>query len=49
VAHGQPLILRDYNLITSGGREATQTVMHAHVHYVPRRRGDGLKLPWSPV
>jgi histidine triad (HIT) family protein len=36
-----------FNLITSVGPLATQTVMHLHVHYVPRREGDGLSLPWS--
>lgn len=35
------------NLITSAGREATQTVMHLHIHYVPRTADDGLLLPWS--
>ena len=35
------------NLITSAGVEATQTVMHLHVHLVPRREGDGLHLPWT--
>lgn len=35
-----------YNLITSAGGAATQTVFHLHVHVVPRRPGDGLKLPW---
>jgi histidine triad (HIT) family protein len=38
----------DFNLITSAGEDATQTVMHLHVHYVPRREGDGLPLPWTP-
>ena len=37
----------DYNIITSAGRAATQTVMHLHVHLVPRVEGDGLLLPWS--
>lgn len=37
-----------FNLITSGGREATQTVFHLHIHYVPRKKGDGLQLPWTP-
>lgn len=37
----------DCNLITSVGPAATQTVGHLHVHYVPRRPGDGLLLPWS--
>ncbi|GHE33201.1 hydrolase [Streptosporangium violaceochromogenes] len=34
------------NIITSAGREATQTVFHLHLHIVPRRDGDGLALPW---
>lgn len=37
----------DYNLITSSGPSATQTIDHIHVHYVPRREGDGLHLPWT--
>lgn len=36
-----------YNLITSGGKEATQSIFHLHVHYVPRAEGDGLHLPWT--
>jgi len=35
------------NIITSVGPEATQTVKHLHVHVVPRRRDDGLTLPWT--
>ena len=35
------------NLITSKGKEATQSVFHLHVHLVPRREGDGLTLPWT--
>lgn len=38
----------DYNVIQSNGEAATQTVGHVHFHVVPRRPGDGLKLPWSP-
>lgn len=34
------------NLITSAGREATQSVFHLHVHIVPRAANDGLALPW---
>lgn len=37
----------DCNLITSVGPLATQTIMHLHVHYVPRREDDGLTLPWT--
>jgi histidine triad (HIT) family protein len=39
----------DFNLVTSSGPDATQTIDHVHVHYVPRRHGDGLLLPWSDV
>lgn len=41
-AKGQP-----YNLITSAGASASQTVFHMHVHLVPRVQGDGLVLPWT--
>lgn len=37
----------DFNIITSKGRSATQTVHHLHVHVVPRQDGDGLHLPWT--
>lgn len=37
----------DYNILTSIGSIATQTVFHLHVHLVPRRENDGLKLPWT--
>lgn len=37
----------DFNIITSRGSNATQTVFHTHIHYVPRRPDDGLKLPWT--
>lgn len=36
-----------YNIITSIGERATQTVLHMHLHLVPRHPGDGLKLPWT--
>jgi len=36
-----------FNLITSAGPAATQTIFHLHVHYVPRLPGDGLHLPWT--
>lgn len=37
----------EFNLITSAGPLATQSVWHLHVHYIPRRENDGLKLPWT--
>ncbi|WP_078561273.1 MULTISPECIES: HIT family protein [Actinomycetes] len=39
---------REYNLIQSSGRSATQTVPHLHWHLVPRSPDDGLPLPWTP-
>lgn len=39
--------LEDFNLITSAGARATQTVFHLHVHVVPRFEGDDFKLPWT--
>jgi len=37
-----------FNIITSIGPAATQTVLHTHLHVVPRVEGDGLPLPWTP-
>lgn len=37
----------DFNLITSKGKYATQTIKHLHIHLIPRTKDDGLKLPWS--
>lgn len=38
----------DYNIITSAGPAATQSVFHLHIHVVPRSAGDDLPLPWTP-
>jgi histidine triad (HIT) family protein len=35
------------NVITSRGRVATQSILHLHIHVVPRREDDGLALPWT--
>lgn len=39
----------EYNLITSAGEHATQSIDHLHLHLIPRREGDGLALPWTPA
>ena len=36
------------NVIQSNGKAATQTVMHLHVHLVPRQPDDGLGRIWPP-
>ena len=36
----------DFNIITSIGPAATQSVFHLHVHVVPRTVNDDLALPW---
>lgn len=36
-----------WNLITSKGPAATQTIMHLHIHLVQRLEDDGLHLPWT--
>lgn len=37
-----------FNIVTSAGPAATQTVFHWHVHVIPRRAGDDLRgWPWQ--
>jgi len=35
------------SLIQSNGQGAAQSVMHFHIHVLPRRMGDDLKINWS--
>jgi histidine triad (HIT) family protein len=37
------------NLVNSCGAVAWQTVLHFHVHVIPRYEGDPLRLPWVPA
>lgn len=46
-ARRHPSEREDFNIITSSGPSATQSVYHLHVHYVPRKTNDGLYLPWT--
>ena len=39
-----PLGATGVNLVNSCGADAWQTVFHFHLHVIPRRRGDGLRL-----
>ncbi len=36
------------NLLNSCGTQAWQTVMHFHVHVIPRYPDDQMRLPWVP-
>lgn len=47
ITYARDMNIESYNIIQSNGAPATQTVNHIHVHLVPRREGDGLRLPWT--
>jgi len=36
-----------YNVVMNNGKEAGQVVQHAHIHIIPRFKGDRLRLSWS--
>lgn len=36
------------NLVQNNGETAGQTVMHFHLHMIPRYEGDGQKINWVP-
>lgn len=36
-----------YNLIMNNGKDAGQVVNHAHLHIIPRFKGDRLRIKWS--
>jgi|TARA_B100001971_G_C18076888_1_gene476161 histidine triad (HIT) family protein len=36
-----------YNIVMNNGKEAGQLVAHAHIHLIPRFKGDRLRLSWS--
>ena len=42
-------IYESFNLITSAGRAATQSIDHLHIHVVPRSADDQLMTPWGTV
>ncbi len=37
------------NLVQANGPGAAQSVLHFHIHVLPRRSGDELKLNWGPL
>ncbi len=38
-----------FNMITSAGRVATQSIDHLHIHVVPRTKDDKLMTPWGTI
>lgn len=42
-------IYPSFNLITSAGRPATQSINHLHIHVVPRTASDQLMTPWGTI
>lgn len=36
------------NIVQNNGEAAGQTVMHFHLHLIPRMVGDDVKVTWSP-
>lgn len=36
------------NIVQNNGTTAGQTVMHFHMHLIPRYNGDGQKILWDP-
>lgn len=36
-----------FNIVQANGKGAAQSVLHYHVHVLPRRLGDNAKLNWS--
>ena len=37
------------NVIQNNGAAAGQTVMHFHIHVIPRYQGDGQRILWDPT
>lgn len=37
-----------FNLVQNNGEVAGQTVMHFHLHLIPRYEGDGQRIAWVP-
>ena len=37
------------NVLQNNGEAAGQTVMHYHMHIIPRYRGDQVKIGWEPM
>ncbi len=54
LAKKMAILMRDkldcdgFNLVQNNGETAGQTVMHFHLHLIPRYQNDGQKILWRP-
>ena len=37
-----------FNVVQNNGEAAGQTVFHFHMHLIPRYKGDGVGITWTP-
>ena len=37
-----------FNIVQNNGETAGQTVLHFHIHLIPRFKDDGQKIGWNP-
>ena len=37
------------NVLQNNGEAAGQTVMHYHMHIIPRYQGDSVQIGWKPM
>ncbi|WP_244276719.1 HIT family protein, partial [Pseudovibrio sp. WM33] len=40
--------IADIQIVSSNGKEAQQDAFHTHFHVVPRHKGDGQDIVWTP-
>ena len=45
----QKLQMDGLNLVQNNGEVAGQTVMHFHLHMIPRYKEDGQHISWNPT
>lgn len=47
-AYKETLGIEAVQIVSSNGADAQQDVFHLHFHIVPRRKGDGQDINWTP-
>jgi len=46
--YAKTLGLTNLQILHNAGRDAGQEVFHLHMHIIPRKAGDGIKINWVP-